>query len=93
MSQTKIRFGKYIGIVYSRERMELTKEIQNHPRLLENIAADNATDWADVLASTAAYCDILLDGLYNEADQDRLAAILYDKLRAKRYAIILPRAV
>lgn len=71
-------------VYFNESKIELQKEMREHPELLNQIAAAELTDWSDQLALVAAYCGIILDGYYLEDQIMRLEDMLFFKLRAKR---------
>ena len=71
---------------YPEEYIELQKELRFHPVLLDRLQKFDQKDVELVIAEIAAYCEIVLDGIYVEADIVRLAELMIPKLRAKRQA-------
>lgn len=71
----------------------LREEIDHHPDLLTILKLQPDSDIYIHIAEIAAYCKVVLDGYYTQADIIRLADILVRELRAKRVAIILPFGV
>lgn len=69
---------------YPEEYIELQKELRFHPVLLDRLQKFDQKDVELVIAEIAAYCEILLDGIYVEADIVRLAGLMIPKLKAKR---------
>ena len=64
--------------------IELQKELRFHPVLLDRLQKFDQKDVELVIAEIAAYCEILMDGIYVEADIVRLAELMIPRLRAKR---------
>ena len=64
--------------------IELQKELRFHPVLLDRLQKFDQKDVELVIAEIAAYCEILMDGIYVEADIVRLAELMLPRLRAKR---------
>lgn len=68
----------------------LREEIQHHPDLLTILTVQKEQDFHVHLAEIAAYCSVVLDGLYTHEDQIKLCDILVNKLKAKRVIIVKP---
>lgn len=66
------------------EFIALAQEVRNHPNLILNLNDDFAVS----LAKIAAYCEVILDGIYTYEDQIAIAARLTDQLRKSRVAIL-----
>ena len=67
---------------FDQRALDLNSEVIKHPLLMEQIAPH--TDPAMKLAVIAAYCDVMLDGAYNEEECNKLCEILTKRLVAKR---------
>lgn len=83
--------SKYKGPVleyFHHSRVELQKEVANHPQLIEQLAAFSHKDFGGKIGTVAAYCNIAMDGVYSQHDIDKLCGILIDKLKKKRTIII-----
>jgi len=70
-----------VKLVYlSERRVRLVQECTKHPVLLDQLSqlakVDGELDWADALAEIAAYCNVVMDGLYSEDDLE----VLYPQL-------------
>ena len=70
--------------------IELQEEIFNHPELCRLLANHPPQEKEMRLAEIAAYCGIILNGMYMPEDIDKLCEILHRKLVEKRIQIILP---
>lgn len=57
------------------------------PELAEKISA-NAKDWIDILAITAAECDIVLDGYYSVDSINTLIGGLHGRLKQSSLIIV-----
>jgi len=68
----------------------LRVEIDNHPALLQILAAQEDKDVYIQLSEIAAYCGIILDGEYTRDDLIRLADKLVWELKKKSSILILP---
>lgn len=78
-------------IYFPPEVMALQAEIQYHPKLLEQLCkCDTRADMADKLGEVAAYCDVALEGMYDNDSLLKLCRILLGRLQTKRTGIILP---
>jgi len=70
----------------------LTKEIYNHPALLQILHNQADKDVYMQLCEIAAYCDVVLEGDYSRDDVIRLAEKLTWDLKKKGSALILPNS-
>ena len=71
--------------------IELEAEMQCHPKLIYNLLQLPKDPGIELkIAEVAAYCDVVLDGTYDNDDLLKLFDILLKKLQAKRANIILP---
>lgn len=75
---------------FSPDKIALMLEIRKHPELIKLLAESEVKDWEEQLAGIAAYCGIVVDGAYTEAELDRLCAVLIHRLQEKRTLLILP---
>lgn len=77
--------------------LELQKEVALHPKLVEQLTMNRLdSDLETRVGTIAAYCDILLDGYYDESQLMDLFPILVEKLRKKRgpeVIVAVPTAV
>ena len=73
--------------LFSESRIQLQREVQQHPALCELVANHPVTEFETILAEIAAYCGIVLDGSYTKEDLDKLCDILYWRLRDARGAV------
>lgn len=78
--------------MFSQQRIEFQKEVNKHPKLVEQISESGAVEFVDILAFTAAYCGIVVDGYYYPEELDRLCDILIQRLQHKRTIILLPES-
>lgn len=62
----------------------LNEEIGYHPPLVELLQAQEVHEFEVRLAQIAAYCEVILDGYYMPSELERLADILWNRLREKR---------
>lgn len=78
---------KHINQVYFPEELiELSRETAYHPELLEKLEKIHPHEWELRFGTIAAYCEVMLDGVYVQSDIERLSKILKDRLEAKRVA-------
>lgn len=68
----------------------LRVEIDNHPALLKILAAQEDKDVYIQISEIAAYCGIILEGVYTRDDVIRLADKLVWELKKKSSILILP---
>ena len=73
-------------VFFPAEVIALNRELATglHKPLEELLVAFGQNDLGDRLACIAAYCDIVVDGLYAGDQIAKLAGILYEKLLSKR---------
>ena len=74
---------------FPQERIDLDREVKNHPDLMELLVQQEANEFEVRLVVIASYCEVLLHGDYL---QDRLTSLcgeLRKKLLKKRTGIIL----
>lgn len=70
--------------------IELQAEIQQHEQLLINLLQLPKDSPMEVkLGEVAAYCQIVLDGMYTQEDVEKLCEILLKKLKQRRTPLIL----
>lgn len=63
----------------------LQEEIQQHPQLLTTLCQlPPNSDLGDKLGEVAAYCEVILDGFYDNDSLLKLCEILLKKMQAKR---------
>jgi hypothetical protein len=67
----------------------LNQELSNHPELCRLLANHPPQEFEIRLAEIATYCGVVLDGDYYPDDLEKLADILWTKLREKSSLIIL----
>ena len=69
--------------------IELQEEIFQHPELCRLLANHPPQETETRIAEIAAYCNVILDGIYTPAELENLCEVLLRKLREKRTQIIL----
>lgn len=70
--------------LFSEDKIALLRETKFHPKLhTELLGYNERTEWPDMLGHIAAYCGIIMDDVYTEADLDKLCGILVWKLKDK----------
>jgi len=78
--------------MFSEARIALMREVGQHPKLLQQLhdgGHSPNTDWPEMLGVIAAYCNIVMDGFYSQADLEHLYDIVYWKLRSFRSTVII----
>ena len=75
---------------FSESRIAITRELKNHPDLIEQIEESGQEDWHDILGVIAAHFNVILDGAYSDFDIAVLEDKLWNKLVAKRKLILTP---
>lgn len=74
--------------IWPDELIQLNQEIRNHPILMSLLANhernDAVNEWETKLAEIAVYCEVILDGTYNEEELVKLCGILKVKLVERR---------
>ena len=73
---------------FSPSRLLLQEEVALHPELAPHIAQFPASEFELRLAAVAAYCGVIVDGLYDPDEIDRFCEILVVKLQEKRTLIL-----
>jgi N-acetylglucosamine-6-phosphate deacetylase len=71
-------------VYFPEEYIELQKELQHHPKLIDAIQQYKQDDGVIIILHIAAYCGVIVDGTYVEEDLVKLAGILLPKLKAMR---------
>lgn len=61
---------------FSEARVALHTECNRHPVLIAQLMAMDDPDWPEQLAEIAAYCNVMMDGVYSQEDLE----ILYPQL-------------
>lgn len=69
---------------FSEAKLALNQEVQNHPDLMQLLAKHGNGEFEIKLAEIAAYCEVILDGYYIDADLDEICRRLTDKLYKAR---------
>ncbi len=73
--------------MFPQEVLELQVELQQHPDLLVKLCQlPPGSDLSDKIGEIAAYCEVILDGMYDNDSLLRLCGILLKKLQARRLA-------
>lgn len=75
--------------LFSKERLELMKEVNRSPELCAIMEEAQPEDWAEQLAEIAAYCNVMMDGLYSQADLEHLYPQLVMRLQKRRTPIMM----
>ena len=78
---------------FSESRIDLQKEIPNHPELVSRLQNHPAGEFEVRLAEIASYVGLVLDGDYTPEDLDNICEICRHKLWKKRSPIILSSGI
>lgn len=70
------------------EALALQEELQYHPDLQRQLMQDPSNELELRLGRIAAYCEIIMDGYYDNAQLVALCGILAERLKKKRTIII-----
>lgn len=70
------------------EKIQLKKEVNKHPPLVEVLSRVPDASWEEQLAMIAGYCMIMVDGVYNQKDLIGLYEILFGRLIERRTTIV-----
>ena len=70
------------------EHIHLQEELQYHPDLLTILAVQTSDDPHIHIAEIAAYCGVVLDGVYTPDEITKLCGILTSKLQEKRIIML-----
>ena len=76
--------------MWSEAKIALGRELNNHPKILEEIEAADVDDYPNLLATVAAHFNIIMEGYYAPLQLDILADKLYHKLVASRSGLKTP---
>lgn len=68
--------SKVIITYFTEARVKLQTECNRHPVLIAELMALDDPDWGEQVAEIAAYCNVVMDGLYSNEDLE----ILYPQL-------------
>lgn len=74
---------KLVQEMFSPARIALQKEVNRHPPLVQMLTLIDKSDWPAQIGEIAAYCFVVVDGMYMPSELDKLADILYWKLKEK----------
>jgi len=74
---------------FPQERIDLDREIQNHPDLIEILKDQDANEFELRVAVIAMYCDVILHGDYLPTDLTHLCGKLRNILVGKRTGILI----
>lgn len=69
---------------FSEQQIELNKEVQRHPKLIEQLSLIDRGDFGNLLAQIALYCDIAVDGEFTPKQLDDICHECIIILRAMR---------
>ncbi len=74
--------------IWPDELIALNQEVLHHPILMQLLGnherKDGINEWETKLAEIAMYCEVILDGTYNEEELIKLCDILRTKLIERR---------
>lgn len=86
--QTHFNYNQKKFHYFSDYKIALGEEAQNHPKLIELLAAQDPNEFEIILAQIAAYCEVILNDTYTAGDLDILCNTLTRKLITKRVGIV-----
>lgn len=67
--------------MFSEHKVAILKKLKEHPPLQQLLLQyDQATQWPEMLGEIAAYCNIIVDGVYTPAELEGLEKLLAQKL-------------
>ena len=69
---------------FPEEFIQLNKEVEYHPVLVEYLAKHPPNEYEIRMAEISAYCGVILDGSYTYDEMKKLADILTKKLKEAR---------
>ena len=72
-----------VQVLFPEVYFQLQDECSFHPQLQIQLANHPATEFEVKLAEIAAYCGIVLDGEYSDADFQHVAALCITKLKQR----------
>lgn len=76
--------------MWNEAKIALSRELNNHPKILEEIEAAESEDYPNLLATVAAHFNVIVEGYYSPMQLDILADKLYHKLVARRSGLRTP---
>ncbi len=81
--------GKMTFVYFSPVRLALTKEMINHPALIEHLSKHDSAEFEVRLAETARFCGVALDGVYDPQDVDNICELCLRELQLRSMGVIL----
>lgn len=90
MPDTIIKNGKITFQYFPQQLQELNEEVGYHQRLMERLKEQENKDIYITINEIAAYCGIILDGMYDEQDILGLCSLCRSKLYHMRTSIVIP---
>lgn len=66
------------------DEIALQKEISHHPALVDRIQKYPQHEKELILSEISAYCEVVLDGMYDQESLTRLCGILAKRLKERR---------
>ena len=74
---------------FPEERRALASEVKKHPELAPLLNEFEPTDFPNRLATIAAFCGVIVDGVYTNEELNKLCSILTHLLIKKRSIIVV----
>jgi len=74
--------------LFSTAKIYLMAEVNRHPKLCEILYNVDPTDWPLQLGEIAAYCLVLMDGLYTDMELEHLYTELNFRLKGMGKVIL-----
>ena len=75
---------------FNQDLIQLNKEITQHPELQKQLTELEDKSFEAKLAVICTFCEIIIDGYYDQKEIENLARILVGRLQQKRIVLILP---
>lgn len=78
-------------LIFPEPFIQLFREAEHHPKLVQYLSKyppGLESRLEEKIAEISAYCGIILDGVYTQPELEKLADILYNKLKRKRTLVI-----
>jgi hypothetical protein len=89
MSKSSDKPGKVNIVMFSEAKIALMKEVRdNWPELGVELVNQESKEWSDQLGTIAAYCNVLVDGMYTGDELETLTDKLFWKLKGKKVGLI-----
>lgn len=80
--------GKVTIVYMHPTQIALQREIHMHPKLMEQLAAQEDQSFEAQFATVCTYCGVEIDGYFSEQELERVAHMLIQRLQAMRTILL-----